>query len=248
MKVIAIGDIHGRQVWKDIVTNNSYDKVIFLGDYHDIYDEFDTEYLTAKQNSIENLKNIINFKKENPDKVILLIGNHDIHYLHDIAGCSRFDWDNAKKVIDIFEENSNLFQCAYKIENYLFTHAGVSTMWAEYYEEIRTKINTELPKLKDDHSNIDEVINTLYNTPKGIRVLNMISYFRGGGSSFGGPLWTDLREVYTMFNCNIIKGIHQIVGHTRVKKIVTKEYDETTSITFIDVLTPTGGEHFEINI
>ena len=38
MKIIAIGDIHGRSIWKNIVSANSYDKVVFLGDYFDSFD------------------------------------------------------------------------------------------------------------------------------------------------------------------------------------------------------------------
>ena len=33
MRVLCIGDLHCREIWKDIVNKESYDKVIFLGDY-----------------------------------------------------------------------------------------------------------------------------------------------------------------------------------------------------------------------
>ena len=38
MKTIVIGDIHGRDVWKEIVFQEQADRVIFIGDYFDSFD------------------------------------------------------------------------------------------------------------------------------------------------------------------------------------------------------------------
>ena len=38
MKTIAIGDIHGLSIWKDIINKENPDKVIFIGDYFDSFD------------------------------------------------------------------------------------------------------------------------------------------------------------------------------------------------------------------
>lgn len=74
MKIIALGDTHGRTVWKQIVKENGFDKIVFHGDYFDTH-----ERISARQQK-ENFKGIIAFKKANMDKVILLMGNHDYHY------------------------------------------------------------------------------------------------------------------------------------------------------------------------
>lgn len=37
MKIVVIGDIHGRNVWEDIIKAESPDQVIFMGDYFDSY-------------------------------------------------------------------------------------------------------------------------------------------------------------------------------------------------------------------
>lgn len=74
MKIISIGDIHGRTNWKEIVRDNEYGICVFVGDY------FDTrENISANQQK-ENFEQIVQFKKDNFDKVILLIGNHIIIY------------------------------------------------------------------------------------------------------------------------------------------------------------------------
>lgn len=76
MKIIVIADIHGRSIWKEIISKeNDFDSVIFLGDY---FDTHGGGYSANRQ--IENFKDIIAYKKANMDKVTLLIGNHDVHY------------------------------------------------------------------------------------------------------------------------------------------------------------------------
>ena len=78
MKLLIVPDVHGRDFWRDPCYEhyNEFDKIIFLGDYLDHYRDEST-----KEHDIETLKDIISFKKEHLDKVILLIGNHDCPYI-----------------------------------------------------------------------------------------------------------------------------------------------------------------------
>lgn len=67
------GDIHGRKFWKKPCENiEPYDKVIFLGDYLDPYG---FEGISIEE-CIPNFKEILELKKNNMDKVVLLLGNH----------------------------------------------------------------------------------------------------------------------------------------------------------------------------
>lgn len=75
MKVLILGDIHGRKVWKEIIEKENADKIIFLGDYVSTHDGI------SEEEQIENLEEILSFKEENPEKVILLRGNHDVQHL-----------------------------------------------------------------------------------------------------------------------------------------------------------------------
>lgn len=70
MRIIILPDIHGRVWWKDILDKEHYDLVVFLGDYVSTHQDITGEA------QINNLKNILDFKESNPDKVILLRGNH----------------------------------------------------------------------------------------------------------------------------------------------------------------------------
>ena len=75
-QLLAIGDVHGRTFWKDAVEKHAdnVDKIIFLGDYLDPYK---WENITRKD-AIRNFQEIIDYKSNNKDKVILLLGNHKI--------------------------------------------------------------------------------------------------------------------------------------------------------------------------
>ena len=76
-KTIAIGDIHGRKNWKKIVEEHPDDRIVFLGDYCDPYDQM------RNFDVLNNLLDIIELKKKRKDDIILLLGNHDMHYIYD---------------------------------------------------------------------------------------------------------------------------------------------------------------------
>lgn len=73
MKTLVLGDIHGRTIWKDIVEKENPDFVIFLGDY------VSTHGFETAEEQLDNLEEILQYKEENPGKVILLRGNHKIN-------------------------------------------------------------------------------------------------------------------------------------------------------------------------
>ena len=38
MKTLLLGDIHGRNIWKEIIKKETPDRVVFIGDYFDSFD------------------------------------------------------------------------------------------------------------------------------------------------------------------------------------------------------------------
>jgi len=75
MKTLIIGDIHGRSNWKDILAAHSdAERIIFMGDYFDSLD-------ISSADQLNNFNEIIRFKEETDKEVIMLIGNHDHHYM-----------------------------------------------------------------------------------------------------------------------------------------------------------------------
>jgi len=79
IKVLIIPDVHGREFWREPVKEvleNTDARIVFLGDYLDCYPNEFKYGFDFKEHSINNFIEIINLKKENKDRVNLLLGNH----------------------------------------------------------------------------------------------------------------------------------------------------------------------------
>lgn len=224
MKVIVIGDTHGRKTWKDIVRKNSGSNFIFLGDYVDpYYSEF-----IGEEQAIDNLYEIIDFKKDNPSNVHLLIGNHDAQYMFypefSTSAISRKYFQDIK---DAFDFNRNLFQFSIQKDNYLFIHAGITNGWLNHFRELLDHFG-----LKSDLSNLAVIINKIGKDNKWRQdCLGTVSHYRGGFDLYGGPLWADKRELLK----DHLAGFQQVVGHNKIDSII-KIGNSKSSITFCDCL------------
>lgn len=108
-KIIIVPDVHGRTFWKLAKEKiNEVDRTVFLGDYLDPYP---FERISSRE-AIEELKEIIDLKKKFPEKVILLIGNHDLNYMdlsENIFPCSRYDDRNAPEIKKYLKKIKNYF-------------------------------------------------------------------------------------------------------------------------------------------
>lgn len=213
-KILIIPDIHGRTFWKkakELI--NEVDKVVFLGDYLDPYPH---EYI-LKKDALDNFHDILAFKKEYPDKVILLIGNHDLHYwpkYKEYYGCRRDD-ERFDQISELFMNNLDDFQLSYKVEKYLFTHAGVLDYWLKVLnEEKRVRCTVTF---KFDHPITIDNLNELL----GNDVLYMVSEERGGRDVYGSCIWADIHE---HFYDAPIPDIYQVFGHTMTYPTILEEY------------------------
>ena len=214
MHLIAIGDVHGRDAWKEIKGTKA-DQIIFIGDYVDPHQDIpDLEV-------IQNLKEIIAFQKSNPERVTLLLGNHDAQYLHyPLYQCSGHRADLQGTLGDLFQENKNLFKIGWQHEQYLFTHAGVSRGWYKRNLPIVSELKQE---------NLAKTLNAIYDSEYR-DILFEVSRKRGGWYPHGGPIWADRAETKADF----LPNYHQVVGHSRVPDF-ERCGNENDSIIFIDV-------------
>ena len=216
-KIIAIGDLHGKNSWKK-VNPEEYDQIIFIGDYAD-------SFTITPDKIINNLKELIDFKKQHSGKVTLLLGNHDIHYMEYPAyRCSGFNSFFQPDYTELFRDNRNLFQAAVQYGDYLFTHAGLSRSFVKCY------LAEHVQLIEDKKIHVADLLNSIHNS-ENQAVLHTVSALRGGGDLFGGITWADYRET----SVDLLPGYHQVVGHTPRKKI-TKIEGDNSSITYIDVL------------
>lgn len=218
MNILSIGDLHGNFVLDDVKSLiDKYDKIVFMGDY---VDSFTLNNLTINK----NLYDLIEFKKENLDKVVLLWGNHDIQYLFPskIHLCSGYRPEVNIDLYDIFNKNKDLFQVAYEKNDYLWTHAGVTIGWYKYrFHKFRKKYDIEA---------ISDQLNLAFDLYE--ESLFDVGYRRGGSYDVGGPFWADKAEMLS----SPLNGYHQIVGHSRVDDYTTNYTHNDTSVTFIDVI------------
>lgn len=195
MKTLVLGDIHGRSCWEDIVKKEQPDKVVFLGDYISSHEGFDSN------RQIENFDNILKFKESNPRDVILLRGNHDIQHLMgnvDTFECSGFfplvgSW--CQKQYERILKNT---QWVYIVDNFLFSHAGISETW---FKDVPVENVNDINKLPPSE---------LF----GFRPNSIWDIY--GDTLTQGCTWIRPEALAK----DMIIGYTQIVGHTVVEKIV----------------------------
>lgn len=217
MKHVIIGDLHGKDAWKEVDINH-YDKVVFVGDYVD-------HWTLPDRFIYENLQNIIELKRENFEKVELLLGNHDIQYLHyPHYLCSGFRPSMQRSLSLLFGENRKLFKVAYQRENHIISHAGITNKWYRKFSNHRV-----IKGMSDENETVAELVNKVEKTVHRW-LLHQAGSSRGGEGA-GGITWADRKELIA----DMLDGYHQIVGHTVVPK---PEFVLETgkSSMFIDVL------------
>ena len=215
-KIIVIGDIHGRTIWRDIVnTNPDADYYVFVGDYFDSFDISSAE-------QVHNFREIIEFKNNNKDRVILLIGNHDIHYTKGCIG--SYSGFNHNTYYNIFSELSELVKnesiiAVFKINNLLFTHAGVTKTWCK---------NHNIDVLSDI---VGQLNNHLIFRPQVFMFQYGDKSCPYGEAIYQSPLWVRPKSLLE----DAIDYIH-IVGHTSSEEISKKIESENKGCIVVDTL------------
>jgi hypothetical protein len=219
-KLVAIGDVHGRNTWKQIVEQEQPDTVVFVGDYFDSFD------IPGKA-QIDNFKNIIQWKHDNPQcKVVLLIGNHDFHYMPEAYNdrYSGFQKNLYIEIGQVLEANKHHLRMAYRCDDLVFSHAGITPEFL----------------LNNNWGDQDmvEFVNELwlYKPHKFKFADNGYGHSDPyGDDEFQGPLWIRPRSL--MKACQEVKKtMIQVVGHTAVKEIDAKGKATGGRYYFIDCL------------
>lgn len=225
MKVIGLGDTHGRNIWKEITAKEEdADKIIFIGDFFDTHDRGH-----SPNRQIENFKDIIAFKKANMDKIILLFGNHDFHYLKGIGeNYSGYQAGYAHDIGELLHEAlaSDLMQMCYKHDKFLFSHAGVTKTWCK---------NNDI-----DLDNIEQSINDQFKfKPNTFKFTSGANFSNTGDDVTQPPIWVRPQSLYG----DMVDDVICVVGHTTVKTLdINPEFNK---LIMIDCL-GTSGEYLVI--
>jgi predicted MPP superfamily phosphohydrolase len=227
-RIICLGDTHGRVDWKAIAEKElaTCDKFIFIGDFFDSHDEESNGY---KQ--IINFKEILELKKANSDKVVLLTGNHDYHYIRGIGETySGYQAAYALEIGELVEKaiNDNLMQMCYLYENFFFSHAGLTKTWVR-----RVLTPNNINPLVDDVM-VQQINDYLKFQPIVFGFMMGGNFDQTGDDVTQGPIW--VRPLSLMRD--MVEGITCVVGHTTVQKLGLNP--KHPSIILIDCLGTTG--------
>jgi len=194
MKIIAIGDIHGRDFWKDI-QYEEMDHLVFIGDYFDSYNQ---EISPADE--IRNFQEIVELKRENTEMVSLLIGNHDYHYFEGInQRYERYQFGYETQIRQVLKEAMDVLQMCYVHNSAVFSHAGITKTWC-YNNGI-------------DQSNLEQSINDKFLTNKSAFDFLERLGDETGNHKAQSPIWVRPEALLS----DKLPGFNQVVGHTRQK-------------------------------
>ena len=192
MKILALPDSHGSSLPYQTAHSNlgAVDKIIFLGDY---FDHGGIGGFTF-ENQRENFLNILELKKSYPEKVFVLLGNHDFCYL--IDGMAREQQSYQEEIKKLIDENAEFLDFAFLEGDWLFSHAGFAANWM--INQGMMAINLQLIK------NLNEKVHQKKYETLGIR-----------GSELDGfdPLEIRCEQLKELA---VFMDINQVVGHTEL--------------------------------
>jgi hypothetical protein len=222
MKTLVLGDTHGRPLWKQIVVDEQPDRVIFIGDYFDSYDDF-----TAVE-QMHNFKEIIEYKESGQSEVIMLIGNHDYHYMRGVTEHYSGYQSGARPAIEqLLYENKQHMQMAYGMNGFIFSHAGVSYDWLQAHDY-------------DNGSNLIDWINDMWKyKPNTFGFAGRDPY---GDSTISSPIWIRPYSLQRSNHDTLRDQFIQVVGHTQQGQIDRKGKSTGGRYYYIDAL-GTSGEY-----
>lgn len=218
MKIITIPDLHCKDIWRDIIETTDAEKYLFLGDYCDSFTHTNVEMLT-------NLEAIIDYKVNNPDKIELLLGNHEVSYLFGFlcSGYRAVIQNDVKALLETKTDNKPIFNFIYTHKNHYWSHAGISQLWwsNEFKEDIDIIIENSFVSIEDLIYWPDRVNELLWTKPNS---LDIVSKASGGDSDYGSIVWQRITDwSYKAEEQKFLSYCTQIVGHTPVKSIEKKE-------------------------
>ena len=188
-KVLVIGDIHGRSIYRDIIEKESPDQVIFLGDFAS------SHHNISPEKQIEEFDWVINYKQQHPNTIILR-GNHDTEAMgYYWAECypKAYGYDMWAERKQIWLDNTQWVYIDEDLKT-IFSHAGVSQIWM-------------------DNSRIKSVYEINNLEPSELFGFTSESLFDNFGNSVTQPpTWI---RPQSLCKCNVIEW-DQVVGHTPV--------------------------------
>jgi hypothetical protein len=210
---LAIGDIHGRDFWKNYL-DEDFTEFYILGDY---FDSFNIPFARQYRNFRE-----ICTEAGRDSRIKLCLGNHDYHYLRGVTEkYSGFQDRYYFNIQDILEENIDLLKVVFVTpDKYIISHAGVSRSFMRKMKALGVKTIGE--------------INEAFH--KNRKILFFDGRDNSGDDVSQSPLWIRPRSL----NSEPAAGYNQITGHTPVHEITEVAAHTSKKTTVKIIYTDTG--------
>lgn len=236
MKFLILPDVHNRwEKAEKIIKSVNPDKVIFLGDY---FDDFNDD-----PNIIAHVAEWFHYSVNQPNR-LHLVGNHDIHYWfpgNRSVRCSGYEQFKCVAINDfVKKEDWEKLEWFHVLDNkWLLSHAGVHPSWLD-------KINFDKNKVSEfSLATVKRRLNAEIETAKKALYADRMHWFGMPGFSrcdnspyYGGLTWCDWNDEF-----HPIRGVHQLVGHTPCYnltwKIVKEGEYKCQNLRLEDVVNPT---------
>ncbi len=184
---------------------------------------------------MDNFLDIIEFKENTDKEVVLLLGNHDYHYLPEIDDTSTSGYQTvmAPTYKILLGENKKYLQIAYQFDDFVCSHAGLSSVWLDDI-------------IGDwDVTNMVDKVNELFQNQPGLiayrsfKMINETEWIgaRGyGEETFQGPIWIRPKALMAANRDTLRTQVRQVVGHTPQDQIDIKGKATGGRYYFIDTL------------
>jgi len=212
MKTVVIGDIHGRSLWKLIINQEQdADRIIFIGDYFDSFD-------IKGEEQLNNFLDIIEYKKTSGKEVIMLIGNHDHHYFPEVGdtGTSGYQRIFKHQIEPTVDANREYLQMAYQFDEFLFSHAGVSS---KFMDSVFGEDGWKLETMVNDLNELFKYKPLSFNFGMAVSMKKMSYLDPYGDNEEQSPIWIRPRSLMAANRNTLRTEVIQVVGHTGVKKL-----------------------------
>lgn len=191
MSTIVVGDLHGDvNIANDILDRFwvQSEHIIFVGDYFDSF-EF------SREDQLSLINNLISAQKRDPDKIVLMAGNHELSYLYPGMRCSGYSMafqSQLDHTVDLKAYLRDNLKSFVFVNDWLITHAGVSLEWIPHnYREMDILDFLALAEKSEN------------------QMMFQIGEARGGFDLCGGPFWCDFWKEFKS-----IPNVKQVFGHT----------------------------------
>ena len=138
MTIFVVPDLHGRTYWQEpaqqfLDSHGPTDQVVFLGNCVDSFE-------VSNEQQLNNFTDIIAFKKSDPERVVLLLGNHCFQYLNlSRVRLFGFNEDLCPSLHVCYKLHSDLFQVAHQPSGVTLTSQRISRPVVRAGPESRTR-------------------------------------------------------------------------------------------------------------